>query len=170
MLGLFLDHNIRKQGLSKILIAIWLDLCVRAGVTPRTGVIHKPLLALVLQHSFGFRPRQDGLGGTQKGVLVEISPGSDGSTVLLYAPFLKSLQGAFAFWDLKRENIRLLQESPHPRGRMCHVGTKLTVGDEDVTELVERHLAGKTGTGSLVYNSMDTCWRQVLLGNRASEN
>lgn len=53
---------------------------------------------------------------------------------------------------------------------MCHVGAKLAVGDEDVTDMVERQLAGKTGTGSLVYNSMDTCWRQVLLGNKASEN
>lgn len=111
MLGLFLDHSIRKMGVSKVLIAIWLDLCVRAGLTPRTGVIHKPLLAMVLKHNFGFRPRQDEMGDTQKGVLVEISPGSDGSTVELYAPFLKSLQGAFASWDLKRENIRLLLES-----------------------------------------------------------
>lgn len=179
LLGVFLAHSGRKKGLSKVLLAIWLDLCRRAEIAPRTGAIHKPLLALVLQHTFGFQPRggKDDAGGrhasvktasksSTTGVYVEVSPGRDGTAVELYAPSLKSLQGAFTLWDMKRENIRLLQEAPSPRGRPCLIGGTFEVGNNVTTATkIDRQLAGKTGTGALIYNSMTTCWRGVFLGS-----
>lgn len=176
LLGLFLEHGARKRGLSKIAIAIWLDLCRRARMTPRTGVIHKPLLALVLQHTFGFQPEGDAADDCKdlapatkrSGVLVEVSRGHDGA-VELYAPSVKSLEGAFSFWDLKRENIRILKDLPSPRGRRCRVGATLTVGDDfSIDDEIDLQVAGKSGQGTLVYNSMGTCWRQVLLGTKTS--
>jgi len=190
LLGVFLDPRIRKLGLSKVILAIWLDLCLRSGLAPRTGIMNKPLLALVLQHTFGFAPSSATSSTTDRqrpGVLVEIGRGggsSNGSTVEIYAPSVKSLQGVFGKWDLERERIQLLTTAPFPRGRACRVGTTLavhlhtsntsTIGDDDsnseeysLAAVVDRELAGRTWKGNLIYTSNDTPWRRVFLGSKA---
>jgi len=172
LLGVFLDPSIRKFGLSKVIIAIWMDICQQARLSPRTGVMNKPLLALVLQQTFGFvhESRQ------KPGVLVEVSPGTDcngQSAVELYAPSLKSLQGAFGASDLERENIRVLTHAPSPRGRSCRVGTTLAVVDEDsngtssMESVIARELAGRSGKCQIVYRSEDAPWRSICLGSKA---
>ncbi len=56
LLGLFVDPVYRKQGLSKTFLAIWLYCCRKARLQAQSGLIRKPLLALVLEHTFGFVP------------------------------------------------------------------------------------------------------------------
>lgn len=58
--GMFIREDLRGQGLSKLLLAIWLRLCLDAGVLPCTRVMNKPLLSLALTN-FGFVPRTTGL-------------------------------------------------------------------------------------------------------------
>jgi pentatricopeptide repeat protein len=176
LLGMFLHPRVRKMGLSKAFLAIWLDLCQRRNLAPRTGAIHKPLLALVLQHTFGFEPECGESAGCsiesakQSGVLVEISRGSDGRTVDLYAPTAKSLLGLFSPWDLKRENVRILQTCSSPRGRPCRIGTSLVAGNSSkFLEAVTDQIAGKSRKGRLVYNLVHVHWRDVLLGSNNGE-
>ena len=54
--GMEINKALRGRGLSKVLLAIWLQACISAGLTPRTRTINKPLLSLTLQR-FGFSPR-----------------------------------------------------------------------------------------------------------------
>ena len=53
-------EDMRGQGLSKVLLAVWLRLCEEAAIVPLTKTINKPLLSLTLGR-FGFAPR-DGRG------------------------------------------------------------------------------------------------------------
>ena len=48
-----IHEQYRGRGLSKVFVAIWLALCLAAGVSAHTGTIDKPILAHVLQ-SLGF--------------------------------------------------------------------------------------------------------------------
>jgi pentatricopeptide repeat protein len=115
LLGMFLNGDLRGQGLSKICLAFWFKLCIGAGVVPTTGIINKPLLALLLQEKFGMTP----FGG----VKMEISPDPDEpGRVVLYAPSRKDLNGVFSPWDLKHQNLKLIQRPPERRGRMITVG------------------------------------------------
>lgn len=166
LLGVYLNPSIRKYGLSKVILALWMDLCRRADISTRTGVINKPLLALVLQETFGFVPESR----RKQGVLVEISPGTDGSnTVELYAPSLKSLQGVFGAWDLQRDCIRLTSCAPDPRGRSCRVGTTLMPAAEpgSVVEAVAHELVDRANGRRLCYRSEDIPWRRIFLGSQA---
>jgi GNAT superfamily N-acetyltransferase len=52
-LGMQIHEQYRGRGLSKVFVAIWLALCLAAGVSAYTGTIDKPILAHVLQ-SLGF--------------------------------------------------------------------------------------------------------------------
>jgi pentatricopeptide repeat protein len=196
LLGVYLNPIFRRSGLSKIIIAIWLDLCRRACAAPRTGVINKPLLALVLQHTFQFvpeskKPTNHGLASTDSGsssgggggVTIEICPGLN-STIGLYSSNLKCLHGAFSVRDVRRENIIMLQDAPTPRGRLCRIGTTFsrqstctiarkdndpagcTIGSDDI---VTEQLLGKTQTGTLKYDRLDLCWRQVFFGDTAEK-
>jgi PPR repeat len=178
LLGVYLDPLFRQCGLSKIMIAIWLALCHHANAVPRTGVMNKPLLALVLQHTFQFIPENCAKNSTTTGggVTVEISPGVNAS-IGLYSSNMKCLQGAFSLRDMKRENIVFLTEPSTPRGRLCRIGTTfikqparsdcLSVNESvDVyDDIVEQQLLGKTQTGSLQLDRSDLCWRQVFFGD-----
>ena len=57
--GMRLHEQWRGQGLSSVLLAIWLQLCLVAGVRPCTNVINKPLLGRALS-KFGFVARNGG--------------------------------------------------------------------------------------------------------------
>ncbi|KAL1507132.1 hypothetical protein AB1Y20_007986 [Prymnesium parvum] len=59
--GLWIDESCRGRGLSKELVAIWLRLCLVAGLVPSTARINKPLIAHVLESSFGFVPEGGGV-------------------------------------------------------------------------------------------------------------
>ena len=43
-----INEKYRGRGLAKVFVALWLSLCLSAGVAARTGVIDKPILAHVL--------------------------------------------------------------------------------------------------------------------------
>ncbi|KAJ1628285.1 hypothetical protein T492DRAFT_1018960 [Pavlovales sp. CCMP2436] len=53
--GMFVREELRGQGLSRVLLAVWLRLCASAQLSPTTQQINKPLLARSLEH-FGFVP------------------------------------------------------------------------------------------------------------------
>ena len=185
-LGMYLDPLFRQCGLSKIMIAIWLALCHHANAVPRTGVMNKPLLALVLQHTFQFLPEVHTRSSMQSasaggGVSVEISPGVNAS-IGLYSSNIKCLQGAFSVRDIKRENIVFLTEPSTPRGRVCRIGTtfikqpaiknsRQMIGTvEAYDEIVKEQLLGKTRTGSLKFDRPDLCWRQVFFGDNTDQS
>ena len=52
-MGMLIYQELRGRGMAKLLVATWLQLCVRRGVEPRTHRMDKPLISLVLQR-FGF--------------------------------------------------------------------------------------------------------------------
>jgi PPR repeat len=186
LLGVYLDPLFRQCGLSKIMIAIWLALCHHANAVPRTGVMNKPLLALVLQHTFQFVPedstKYSATHGTAvgRGVIIEISPGANAS-IGVYSSNMKCLQGAFSLRDMKRENIFFLTEPSTPRGRLCRIGTTFIKQSARIDslrsngsidffdEIVEQQLLGKTRTGSLKLDRSDLCWEHVLFGDETGK-
>ncbi|KOO52932.1 hypothetical protein Ctob_015865 [Chrysochromulina tobinii] len=50
-----ISEDLRGRGLSRVLLAAWLRMCITASLQPTTGTINKPLLALTLDR-FGFEP------------------------------------------------------------------------------------------------------------------
>jgi hypothetical protein len=162
MIGVYIRPDLRRLGLSKTILSIWLDLCQQAGLTAKTGVINKPLLALVLEHTFGFSPQPGG-------VMIEVVPGSSSSNgkVALYAPSIKSMEGVFSSWDLKRENIELLNRPPATRGKLCHIKTAFELARDHDDAFIPSE-CGTINKGRLVYHSADTPWRRVILGTSGS--
>ncbi len=116
IIGMEVSTNMRGEGLSKVLIAIWLDICLQTAAYPRAAVMNKPLIALVLS-KFGFVP---GDGGT-KCVLVRLeNDGKDQNNPQLfglYSPQRKSLDGAFSHRVLRTQNIKLLTSLPDSSGQ-----------------------------------------------------
>lgn len=155
LLGLYLDPTQRERGLSKIVLAVWMKLCLEAGVTPVTGVMNKPLICLVLQHTFGYLPVE------HKGTNVEISPGQDGA-VILYSSS-RTLSGAFCPRDVKRENLVLASQPTDPRGRVVRVRSPF-VPPTGLCERVKTVLTGKDGTGQFKYSLSDQSLKRILLG------
>jgi pentatricopeptide repeat protein len=131
LLGMFLKPSGRGNGLAKYFLSVWIRFCLEASIRPVTGMIRKPLLSLVLQHSFGFIPIiSSGDGAPNNGVLVEVCRDRDDPDgVLLYSPFRKSLIGAFCSWELENQNIKLVSHPPATRGRMVRIGCKLEPSD-----------------------------------------
>ena len=159
MLGIFIHPDFRRLGLSKTILAIWLDLLDRAGLSAKTGVINKPLLALILQHTFGFTPRR------HEGVEVEVLPSTKG-TVDLHAPSLKSLEGVFGAREMERQKIQIVVGTPSVPGKRCQVKTAFTL-ETLATVQANQQLAKM---GNLKYRSVDTPWRNVLLGCTVRED
>ena len=126
-LGQFVDQASRGEGRAKIWIGIWLRLCVDAGLRPCTGKIRKPLLCLVLQHTFGMLPQSGGVD-------VVLSPSEKQGEVVLYSPSGQSLEGAVSPLDLKHQNIRLSLDPPNPPGRNIVLGCDFEAPDTHVLE------------------------------------
>lgn len=118
LLGIFVDPLYRKNGLSKIFLAVWMQLCLEAGLLPFTGVMNKPLICLTLQHTFQYRPMPN------QGVMVHLSRGSNGE-IVLYSPTKKSIAGAFSPSDVKREGLVFATEPPSSTQRTVRVGSSL---------------------------------------------
>jgi len=114
-LGQFVDEQERGRGWAKLWLAAWLQLCLQANIQPCTGKMHKPLLCLVLQDSFGMLPKE---GGIQ----AELSPGNEAGQVILYSSS-RALEGAFSPLDQRKQNIKLRSQPMNPRGRPIVVGT-----------------------------------------------
>jgi pentatricopeptide repeat protein len=130
MLGMFLTQTERGRGISKICLSIWILLCLDASLLPVTGIINKPLLALILQYTFGFvSPSKN---KNHNGVLVELSQDlQDKTCVVLYSSSKKSLEGAFSPSDRVHQNIKILsQQPPAVRGRIVRIGSKLKPSSE----------------------------------------
>ena len=179
LLGVYLDPAFRQGGLSKIFIAMWLQLCCKARAVPRTGIMNKPLLALVLQHTFHFVPE---VTNGSNGVNVEVSlvanttatdpslgvASSSPAAIGIYSSNIKCLQGVFSLRDIRRENILLLREpsSPH-RGRSCQIGATFVLSNLMTTttvlnDVIEQQLLGKSKSGKLVYSANDLNWENVF--------
>ncbi|GAX13817.1 hypothetical protein FisN_30Lh112 [Fistulifera solaris] len=111
LMGVYLDPQYRQHGLSKQFIDGWIQLCRKAQLVPRTEIIRKPLLCLVLQHSFGFVPDDSHV----EGVNIEIYPPQreDASTnqIRVYSP-TRCLEGIFSPWDVQREQLHLCVQRP----------------------------------------------------------
>lgn len=106
IIGMEVNAKVRGEGLSKVLIAIWLDICLQTECFPRAAVMNKPLIALVLS-KFGFIPDD---GGT-KCILVRLKNDDNDNTFGLYSP-QKSLDGALSHRVLRTQNIKLLRTLP----------------------------------------------------------
>jgi hypothetical protein len=164
IIGMEVSTNMRGEGLSKVLIAIWLHICLQTAVYPRAAVMNKPLIALVLS-KFGFIP---GEGGT-KCVLVRLeNDGNDHNNPPLfglYSPQRKSLDGAFSHRVLRTQNIKLLTSLPDSsKQKGVNVVIKTTFshphkppdGNEDNDEMqVERSLLEEKINAAL-YSSIDS--------------
>jgi hypothetical protein len=157
LLGVYVDPVRRKEGFSKIFLALWFKLCLEANIQPRTGIINKPLLALVLQHTFGCTP-QEGIGND-----AELSPGKDEGTIVLYSTSAKNLTGAFSPKDVKREGLEFSSKPAEPRGRKVTIGTSFTPPkDQDIlVQALDKVLADKVDYKLTSYEL-----RRVFLGEK----
>ena len=157
MLGAFLDPDQRKRGLSKILLGVWMSLCLHGEILPVTGIINKPLLALVLQETFGFSP------GESAGVDVEISRGPDDAIVLFSST--KAIQGSFSPPDIKREKILFADAHAKPIGRMVKVQASFRSPPADILRgRVDQIIKGRSGKGDFTHSLSAQTIRLILLG------
>jgi hypothetical protein len=104
--GMWINEDLRGNGLSKIFLAIWLRVCLVAGFSPHTHRIDKPLLSLVL-HRFGFVP-------TSRACELEVSSGGpeDGGRLHLWSPHGKDLQGVFSKRTLRDQHLVIATTRP----------------------------------------------------------
>jgi hypothetical protein len=132
--GMLVAEGSRGKGYARLFLAMWLGLCTRAGVTPATSRINKPLLALTLVR-LGFTPlrgrHKPGLRGKpgksrkprQRPLAVEVSVGEAGE-VLLYCPLpteAARLHAGFSATELRSQRLHIAAEPPLPRGRVAHI-------------------------------------------------
>ena len=143
LLGMFLKPTQRGRGMSKVCLSVWIWLSLKASVTPETGIIRKPLLALILQHTFGYVDSTK-KAGSPSGNLVELSQDPDDPRrVVLYSVSGKNLEGALSFSDMKHQNIKITTQQPLERGRVIRLGAKLyPPSDQSMLQSVcEEHLS-----------------------------
>jgi pentatricopeptide repeat protein len=125
LLGMFLKPTERGRGFSKVCLSVWMWLSLKASIVPVTGIIRKPLLALILQHTFGFVDSTKN-SASRTGTLVELSQDPDDpNCVNVYPLSGKSLDGAFSFSNLKGQNIKLTSRRSSERGRVVKIGSRL---------------------------------------------
>ena len=132
--GMLVAEGSRGKGYARLFLAIWLGLCTRAGVTPATSRINKPLLALTLVR-LGFTPLRGrdkpGLRGkpgksrkaNQRPLAVEVSVGSEGNVLLFCSTprLLERLAAGFSARELSSQRLVVASEPPLPRGRVAHI-------------------------------------------------
>ena len=144
--GMLVAEESRGKGYATLFVAIWLRLCLRAGVRPATTRINKPLLALTLirlgftplrgqrlaaltneQHLRGARGvrgvERKRAKGRQRPLAVEVSEGSEGR-VMLYSPLpaaARRLQTSFSATELRSQRLVVTTDPPQPRGRVAHI-------------------------------------------------
>ncbi|KAL3939724.1 MAG: hypothetical protein SGBAC_005616 [Bacillariaceae sp.] len=122
LLGMFLTPASRGKGISKACMAVWLSFCLQANIRPKTGVINKPLLALALQHTFGFPPKKGGIDielvspslvpAHEQEAAQSTTSASAAPPLWVYTASRKTIEGAFSPWDIQNQNICMLSEPP----------------------------------------------------------
>ncbi|CAJ1961807.1 unnamed protein product [Cylindrotheca closterium] len=121
MLGMFLTPASRGKGISKACMAVWLSFCLQANIRPKTGIINKPLLALALQHTFGFRPEKGSIDielvspsavPESQREQAQASSSSSAPPLWIYANSRKTIESVFSAWDIQNQNISVLTEPP----------------------------------------------------------
>jgi pentatricopeptide repeat protein len=157
LLGVFVDPKERKSGYSKAFLALWLKLCLEADIQPQTGIINKPLLALVLQRTFDCVPHEG------MGVEVELSPG-DNNTIVLYSTTAKNLEGAFSPKDVNREGLVFAKEPTEPRGRKVQIGAPF-MSPKDTVKLKE-DINKILGDGTVSYKLTSHDLRRIFHGEK----
>jgi hypothetical protein len=156
LLGMYLTPGRRGEGIAKFCVAAWIWFCLEASAVPETGMIQKPLLALILQHTFGFVPRRGG-----GGVEVELCRDPNEATaVVLYSPTGRYLEGVFRPWELEHQNIKIVSEPPTIRGRAVRIGSKFSPpGDFTYLGGFCRDVLGEGGlTCSLTKAEIQSVW------------
>eukprot|EP00435_Cladocopium_sp_Y103_P059879 s235_g21.t1 len=105
--GMWVNEDLRGQGLASLFLALWLRLCLMLDVTPLTDRIHKPILSLVLQ-KFGFVAATSHLK-----VEVATCPegGPDEPKMLLWSES-KKLSSYFSVRAQRDQGIRLVDRRP----------------------------------------------------------
>ena len=126
LLGMFLKPDQRGRGISKVCLSIWVWLCLKGSIVPVTGIIRKPLLALILQHTFGFVESTKSDDSSCGGTLVEVTyDRDDPKCTVLYPISGKSLDGVLSISDMKHQNIKITSRQPSERGRVVRIGSRL---------------------------------------------
>jgi len=169
LMGMYVDERMRGKGLANIFMALWLKVVVSAEILPRTEIINKPLLSLVLSR-FGFVPRH---GGFEVIISpVERSSVDDDTNPLftLYSPTLKHLQSVFGERERRIQRMSVSRTPPVKGGKATFVKTyfdhpwtlystsdsipqsydeeiqrkKIIDSKESLTELIDQNLPGYT--------------------------
>jgi hypothetical protein len=60
LIGMEVNKANRGEGLSKVFIALWLNICMVTNTYPRASIMNKPLISRVLMNSFNFIPQAGG--------------------------------------------------------------------------------------------------------------
>jgi tRNA A64-2'-O-ribosylphosphate transferase len=132
--GMLVNNDYRGHGVSTLLVATWLRLCLNAGMTPSTNRIDKPLIALVLQ-KFGFVPAQGSVS------VIVGSSGEDGKLVVWSSV---GLSGTFSHRDLRTHNMVIADKQP-AGGVTVAVQTSFTmeVSIDELTARIDRLLRNR---------------------------
>lgn len=126
-LGLRVMDDNRRKGLAKIMAAVWLQCCLDANIQPSTGKMNKPLLCLVLQHSFQFTLKQQTGGVRAKLLPPQNKDDNDKGVVRLTTESLgvKNLLGAISPRDVQKQHIKFV---PPTSVRRDELGRGIDVG------------------------------------------
>jgi len=124
LMGMYVDDKMRGKGLANIFMSLWLKVALIAEFLPRTEVINKPLLSLVLTR-FGFVPRH-GHGGFEV-IVSPVTRSCDDDTTSplfsLYSPTLKHLQSVFGVRERRIQRMTISRTPPDQAGKPTFVKT-----------------------------------------------
>ena len=182
LMGMWIEPKFRGNGWATIFMAVWIQLCHKAGVSNiATEIINKPILALLLT-KFGFTPNSSG------GIEMEISPfhhlscdekkneaarnGNDEAQSVLYSSQNVLLNGAFTKRDLRIQNLYIAQNPPSPRGTKIKLKTSYTLlhssKEDEYKNFIHRiqtKFNEKTGNQSIQWStSSDKLFQKGLFG------
>ena len=102
--GMEVSPQFRGRGLSKVLFAAWLTICLRLGATPRTIVLNKPLLSHIVL-SFGFIPRY-------KTIKFEVCADRSNGETIVWAHDKSTERTALSNKAVKSQRIRFVDVRP----------------------------------------------------------
>ena len=119
-LGLRVMDDNRRKGLAKIMAAVWLQCCLDANIKPSTGKMNKPLLCLVLQHSFQFTLKHQTGGVRAKLLPPQNKDDNDKGVVRLTTESLgvKNLLGAISPRDVQKQHIKFVPPTLVQQGEL----------------------------------------------------
>lgn len=119
--GMLVTEASRGRGHSRLFLAVWLRLCLLAGVSPSTSRINKPLLALTLTR-FGFAPLPGSNG--KRAIEVEVSAGLEGGVILFSPECNKRLAAGFSATEMRSQRLVIAKGPSEPRGTAVHIRTQ----------------------------------------------